>query len=112
MPLAEVLSALAYSQMNTLDQPEEQNHHDHGREQRATKYSHLCETMAPVIKYHLLKNPQVGGRPMIEKPPTKKPVMVRGIFEKDHANRRNEWFCIFAGSNRLREKDTESCMHH
>ena len=35
MPLAEVLSALAYGQMNTLDQPEEQNHHDHGREQKS-----------------------------------------------------------------------------
>ena len=61
-----------------------------------TIYSQRPDTIPPVIKYHLLKNPHVGGSPMIENPPMKKPIIVRGILVNNPAaNHQNVWSYIY-----------------
>ena len=70
------------SEVGDFDDSEEKDNVDEENQRNAITYSQFPEATPPWIKYHLLKKPAVGGMPMSENAPTKKPTMVSGILVK------------------------------
>jgi hypothetical protein len=55
----------------------------HQRTEQQCRHKPYCPACKPPdMRYHLLKNPQVGGTPMMLKAPVTKQAMVTGIFKR------------------------------